>query len=195
MTISFDGLLRSIHPAVTIDRFKAQADAAALQFRAPIPVPSDARSLLLHLAALQHMMSRPVGDNTPFPSMHFELHARIVEQRLRRHFNGRGIGVAIQLVRAKGATGLREVREVLIQSHAQERTRLLVKQRVDAYWADQDTQGRIHAAKYYLAKFSSVLAPDQHRRDPVRMATVLPRLLYGHPQRLRALTDSPILRG
>lgn len=195
MTISFDGLLRSIHPAVTIDRFEAQADAAALRVRAPIPVPRDARSLLLHLAALQHKMSRPVGDNTPFPAMYFEPHARVVEQRLRRHFNGRGIGVAMQIVRAKGATGLREVREILIQSHAKQRTRLFVKHRVDAYWAGQDTQGRILAAKYYLAKFSSLLAPDQRCRDPIRLATVLPHVLYGHPLRLRALTRSPLLRG
>lgn len=158
-------------------------------------MPPDARSLLLHLAALQHKMSRPVGDNTPFPAMYFEPHARVVEQRLRRHFNGRGIGVAMQLIRAKGATGLREVREILIQSHAHERTRLLVKHRVDAYWGNQDTQGRILAAKYYLAKFSSLLAPDQRRRDPIRLATVLPRVLYEHPLRLRALTQSALLRG
>ena len=194
MTISFDGLLRSIHPKVTIERFEQQANAAALRFRVPSTTPRTARDLLLHLAALQHQMSQPVDDRTPFPAMHFEAHARVVEARLRSHFRGRGIAVAMQIVQAKGVSGLREIREVLIQSHAQERTRRVVKRRVDAYWLGLNAQGRILAAKYYLAKFSPFLADEQRRRDPVRLATVLPSLLYEHPFRLRDLLSTELLR-
>jgi hypothetical protein len=139
-------------------------------------------------------MSRPVDDRTPFPATHFEAHARVVEARLRNYFRGRGIAAAMQIVQAKGASGLREIREVLIQSHAQELTRRVVKHRVDAYWLGLNAQGRILAAQYYLAKFSLFLADDQRRRDPVRLATVLPSLLYKHPFRLRNLLSTELLR-
>ncbi|MFN3167003.1 MAG: hypothetical protein ACE37H_08060 [Phycisphaeraceae bacterium] len=194
MMMSFDGLLRSIHPAVTLDRFEREANNASLEVRAPHPLPRSARDLLLHLVALQHRMSRSAGDRTPFPTVHFESNARAVDELLRRQFQGRGIGVAMQLIQAKGASGLREVREILVQSHIREFTRLVVKRRVDAFWAEQDTQGKVVSAKYYLAKFSHLLTADQRRRDPIRLATVLPNILYGHPFRLRQLTANERFR-
>lgn len=195
MTMTFDGLLRSIHPEVTLDRFEREANAAVLSMHAQHPVPRDARTLLLRLATLQHRMSLPVGDRTPFPAAFLERHARVVDRRLAAHFGGRrGIGVAFQIVQAKGATGYREVMDILANRHAHERTRLTVQRRVDRYWQTLGTQGRINAAKLYLARFSDYLAPDQRRRDPIRLATVLPRILYEHPYRLRDLLVSDRLR-
>lgn len=197
MTMNFDSLLRSIHPAVTLDRFEREADAAVLSMPPQPRPPRDARELMLRLAALQHRMSRPVEDRTPFPMDSFDLYARLVSQLLteRRGFRGgRGIGVAYQCVLADGTTGYREIVNKLVRSHVNTRARLTVRRRVDRYWEEQDAQGRILAAKFYLARFNSLLTPDQRRRDPVRLATVLPGVLYEHPFRLRGIMGSERLR-
>lgn len=193
--MTFDGLLRTIHPEVTLDRFEREANAAVLSMPPQRQVPRDARTLLLKLAALQHRMSLPVGDQTPFPAAYFERHARVVNRRLAQIYGGtRGIGVATQIVQAKGAAGYREVINSLAHRHAQERTRLTVRRRVDRYWATQDMQSKIIAAKLYLARFSKLLAPDQRRRDPVRLATVLPIILYQHPFLVRGIAATEQLR-
>lgn len=199
MAMNFDTLLRSIHPAVTLDRFEREADAAVLSMPTQPRPPRDARELMLRLAALQHRMSRPVGDRTPFPMDSFDLYARLVNQLLteRRGFRGRGgrgIGVAYQSVVADGMTGYRGVIDKLVRNHVYTRTQLTVRRRVDRYWKEQDAQGRILAAKFYLARFKSLLTPDQRRRDPVRLATVLPGVLYEHPFRLRSILGSERLR-
>jgi len=194
MSMTLDGLLRAIHPEVTIVRFEREANAAVLRTRPLQRIPRDPRSLLLDLAAMQHRMSRPQGDRTPFPAVDFDRHARVVNHRLRQHFGERGIGVAFQIVQGDGSLGFRQVMDILINRHATDRTNLVVRKRVNRFWMEQDATGRIVAAQRYLQRFAPLLPPDQRQRDSVRLATVLPGVLRQHPFRLRDLLGLQRLR-
>lgn len=194
MAIGLDQLVRSIHPEVTVDRFEREASTAALRMP-PLPhPPRDARELLLRLAVLQHRLSKPVGDRTPFPAYSFEGYAKQVAGSLQELYGTQGIGKAVQSIQLKGASGYREITDHLIRRHAKQRTDQVVRQRVNHFWARQDPQGKVLASKFYLARFAGLLAPDQRRRDPGQLAAVLPQVLYAHPYRLRNILGTEWLR-
>lgn len=193
MAATLDGLLRSIHPSVTIDRYQRQVNAAVLRTRPIRRMPRHPRDLMLLLAAFEHRMSMPERDRTPFPTKKFEYYARVVDGRLRRHYGNRGIEVAFQVVRCEGAKGLREIMAFLAQQHVQDTTSQTVGRAVDLYWDSLNHIARNNAARLYLRRFGHILSSDQRHRDPEVFARVLPHVLKQHPFRLRELSAAPSL--
>lgn len=191
MTGTLDGLLRAIHPSVTIERYERRVNAAVARTRPYRRLPRRPRELMLTLAAFEHRMSMPERDRTPFAMASFELYARRVDERLRRHYGERGIGVAFQIVNGRGASGLREVVTFLARQYVQDQTALVVGSRVDHFLAGLDQAAQVNAARLYLRRFGRLLAPDQRVRDPAKFARVLPRVLRQHPYMLRELSKAP----